>query len=196
MSRTIRVAILLMLFAAFGLFLNYWTQTQPVWIDSGRADSGARPGLPLRNLRVIELLEQNGNSLAPGYDEVVCTEFVIKAILPFTALSREDKERIRIITSEDLVPLIENDSPSIKGVQTALTLSNKGGEITNALDVLPGDFVQFWNLYDGKAYGHCGVVSDIDPGQSLTLYSSHPLTRGYGKQVFLWPDKVYFVRLK
>jgi hypothetical protein len=69
-------------------------------------------------------------------------------------------------------------------------------EIKESTDALPGDFVQFWNVFKGQAYGHCGIVLDIQPNKTITLYSSHPLTGGYGKQAYLWPDKIYFVRLK
>jgi hypothetical protein len=97
---------------------------------------------------------------------------------------------------ENLDSLLQTESPIIKGVQTGLTLKNKGIQIDNSNEVMPGDFVQFWNQHNNKEYGNCGVVLEVEPNESLTIYSSHPMTDGYGKQKFLWPDKVYFVRLK
>lgn len=102
---------------------------------------------------------------------------------------------MRIITDKNLVELIENDSACIKGLQTALLLNNKGIAIEQVANVLPGDFVQFWNIYGNKAYGHCGIVHTIKPGKSITVYSSHPVTQGYGIQKFSWPDKAFFGRM-
>lgn len=195
MSKIVWISLLLVLAVAAGLFLKYWTRTQPVWIGQGVVDSTVRAAIPKRNLEIIEFVEMNGQRLAPSYEKVVCTEFVINTIEPFSLLNRDEKNAIRILTSDDLIQLIKNDSPIIKGVQTALKLRHKGTSIINSDDALPGDFVQFWNFYGEDAYGHCGVVLEVNPGQSLTLYSSHPLTGGFGKQKFEWPDKVFFVRL-
>jgi hypothetical protein len=84
----------------------------------------------------------------------------------------------------------------MKGVQTALVKNNKGIEIQDSTDVMPGDFVQFWNGFGGSSYGHCGIVSEIRPGESITLYSSHPITDGFGVQKFLWPSRLFVVRLR
>jgi hypothetical protein len=111
-------------------------------------------------------------------------------------LTKTEKNDIRIITDSQLDSLVEAESPIIKGVQTALLKSNKGIEIKESSEVLPGDFVQFWKVFRGRPYGHCGIVLDIKPDRTLTLYSSHPLTDGYGTQRYLWPEKIYFVRLK
>jgi hypothetical protein len=93
------------------------------------------------------------------------------------------------------VSLVENETDIAKGVQNALVSSGKGTAIS-LVEVKPGDFVQFWSVTGGKAYGHCGIVSSISPEESITVYSSHPLTNGYGIQKFIWPDYTYFVRLK
>lgn len=107
-----------------------------------------------------------------------------------------EKNKIRIITHEDIPMLLARESPVIKGVHTSLIEAFKGEEITEPGAVRPGDFVQFWNTYLGTPYGHCGVVFDVEPYESITIYSSHPVTGGYGKQKFLWPDQVFFVRLR
>jgi hypothetical protein len=121
---------------------------------------------------------------------------VIKVIDKVKPLTRTEKNDIRIITDSQLDSLVEADSPIIKGVQTALLRNNKGIEVKDNSEVLPGDFVQFWKVFQGRAYGHCGIVLDIEPNKTLTLYSSHPFTGGYGTQEYLWPEKTYFVRLK
>jgi hypothetical protein len=100
------------------------------------------------------------------------------------------------VTNDDLKDLVDSEAEVIKGVQYALTHNQKGVAILNNAAVMPGDFVQFWNIYNRRAYGHCGIVMAIEPDETLTVYSSHPLTNGFGKQKFLWPDKVFFVRLK
>ena len=194
MKKTFWIALFILI-SALGFFVNYWMQTQPIWIVHAKVDETSWPSTPLKNLMILNYIEEYGSFLAPDYEKVVCTEFLIKVISAYTPLSNVEKNQIRIITNDNLVQLIENESTPIKGVQTALIQNNKGRKLDIA-EVMPGDFVQFWNTYRGEVYGHCGVVLDIDPDQSITLYSSHPLTGGYGKQVFLWPDKVYFVRLK
>ena len=72
-------------------------------------------------------------------------------------------------------------------------MERRGG--VNCETILFGDFVQFWNAYLGIPYGHCGVVFAVEPYKSLTIYLSLPVTGGYGKQKYLWPDHVFFVRL-
>lgn len=178
------------------IFGSYWINTQPVWVVGNEMNIDVFANLPIKNKRIIQFIETKGKEIAPTYKDVACTEFVIKVINNFDSLSVNEKNNIRIITNKELDSLIDNESPIVKGVQTALLNSNKGIRVDKIEDVKPGDFVQFWNLYQGKEYGHCGVVFDIDPNKSITLYSSHPLTDGYGKQAYLWPDKLYAVRLK
>ena len=177
-------------------FAVFWFNTQPVWLVNKTVEKETLNNLPVKNKAIIEFIEAKGPALAPTYKAAVCTEFVIKVIDNVKSLTKAEKNDIRIITNSELDSLIEADSPIIKGVQTALIKGAKGIAIKESTDVLPGDFVQFWNVFQGKAYGHCGIVLDIDPNKTLTLYSSHPFTGGYGKQEYLWPEKIYFVRLK
>ena len=178
------------------VFGNYWINTQPIGIVASKISAPIAQTIPAKNKSIIDYIEKHGQSLAPNYESVVCTEFVIKVLNQFTTLTRNEARGIRIITSEDLVELINTGDPIIKGVQTALIENGKGIAVDNPKSVKPGDFVQFWNLNGGSAYGHCGIVHAINPKHTLTVYSSHPLTNGYGKQEFLWPQKVFFVRLR
>jgi hypothetical protein len=178
------------------VLLAIWFNTQPVWPVDRKIATNKLGDLPVTNRKVVEFIQAEGQDLAPTYESVVCTEFVIKVIDKVKPLTKTEKNDIRIITDSQLDSLVEADSPIIKGVQTALLRSNKGIEIKESREVLPGDFVQFWKVFQGKAYGHCGIVLDIEPDKTLTLYSSHPFTGGYGTQEYLWPEKIYFVRLK
>jgi hypothetical protein len=173
-----------------------WFNTQPMWPVDRKIETDKLESLPVTNREVVEFIQAEGKDLAPTYESVVCTEFVIKVIDKIKPLTRGEKNDIRIITDSQLDSLVEADSPIIKGVQTALLRNNKGIEIKESSEVLPGDFVQFWKVFQGRAYGHCGIVLDIEPNKTLTLYSSHPFTGGYGTQEYLWPEKTYFVRLK
>lgn len=182
---------------AIALSCSFWINTQPVWVSKNKAvDPEVLGTTPAKNRQVLHFIEANGPALAPDYKGTVCTEFVIKVISQFDNLSRREKNTIRIITPHKLDSLILADSPITKGVQTALAIGKKGSVVDEFEKVRPGDFVQFWNLYNGKAHGHCGIVLEIEPHESITVYSSHPMTTGYGKQKFLWPDKVYFARLE
>lgn len=178
------------------VLVTIWFNTQPVWPVDRRIEADKLEGLPVTNREVVEFIQAEGKNLAPAYESVVCTEFVIKVIDKVKPLTKIEKNDVRIITDSQLDSLVEADSPIIKGVQTALLRSNKGIEIKEIGEVLPGDFVQFWKVFQGRAYGHCGIVLDIEPNKTLTLYSSHPFTGGYGTQEYLWPEKAYFVRLK
>lgn len=185
--------VVVALVAGLGIF---WIKTQPIWIADKEIAKDVLNRLPAKNRKVIELIESKGRDLAPTYSETVCTEFVIKVIEAVEPLTNSEKNDVRIITNVDLDSLIKSESPVIKGVQTALIKSGKGIAIRESEEVLPGDFVQFWNVFQGRAYGHCGVVLDINPNKTITLYSSHPFSGGYGKQEYMWPDKIYFARLK
>jgi hypothetical protein len=175
------------------VFGSYWANTQPVWIVSSAPELTA--DVPGKNADIVRFIEENGETLAPDYDSVVCTEFVVKVIEKFYNLSARERQDIHIITEAKLNDLIASEAPMIRGVQTALIRSGKGSAIDDPYEVQPGDFVQFWNIYNGKAHGHCAIVMEVNPGSSLTVYSSHRLTGGYGKQKFLWPDKAFFARL-
>jgi hypothetical protein len=195
-TNTIIVSVTVLAVTTTSMLITYWINTQPVWISKKRPENKVLTEAPKKNIQIINLIEARGKELAPNYKKVVCTEFVIRVIEQFDTLSKAEKNAIRILAPKNLDSLIHADSPVIKGVQTGLTLKNKGIQIDNSNAVMPGDFVQFWNQYNKKEYGHCGVVLAVIPNESLTVYSSHPMTDGYGKQKFLWPDKVYFVRLK
>lgn len=178
-------------------FIHFWAHTQPVWVYPHRqADRTFLDALPSRNKAVIAFIEAEGAHIAPTYAQAVCTEFVIEAIEPFAPLTREEKRAVRIITDQNLMTLVQAESPVIKGVQQALVQGRKGMMVTHVEDVRPGDFVQFWNVYGGHVSGHCGIVAAITPHRTVTVYSSHPLTGGYGRQLYLWPDKAFFVRLQ
>jgi hypothetical protein len=165
--------------------LPRWQRSRPV----------TSPSIPEKNKALLAYVEANGRSVAPDYHEVVCTEFIIKVLDKFQPLTKQEKRDIRIITEDDLTDLINADAAIIKGVQTALVNAGKGIMIDDPNKVLPGDLVQFWDTFYGGAWGHCGIVSQIEPNKTLTLHSSHPFTSGYGIQTFNWPEKVFFVRL-
>lgn len=177
------------------LFSTYWRATQPL-LHSQIVVVDSSLKLPGINRQILNFIEARGASISPTYDKAVCTEFVIQVIDNFKTLSKEERKLIRVITDDDLTKLVLTEDPVIKGVQTALLQNNKGEHIQRYSDVRPGDFVQFWNLYNNKAYGHCGIVLTVEPSEKISLYSSHPLTNGFGKQTFMWPDKIFFVRLK
>lgn len=176
---------------------SYWINAQPVVVVNHKTvDKEMLLNTPEKNIQIINYIEAKGKTLAPNYKETVCTEFVIKVINHFNRLSASEKKALRIITTEKLDSLVLYDAPIIKGVQTALIQGNKGHEIDKIENVRPVDFFQFWNIYQNLALGHCGVVLEIEPYKSITAYSSHPMTGGYGKQKYLWPDKIYFAKLK
>jgi hypothetical protein len=196
--RTIfRWVLLPVVLAGILFFIHLWAHTAPIWVYPYRqTDRAFLDTLPARNKKVIDFIEAEGARIAPSYAQAVCTEFVIEAIEPFAPLTRAEKRSLRVITDQDLMTLVQAESPVIRGVQQALTQGNKGTAVTRVEDVRPGDFVQFWNVYGGWVSGHCGIVAAINPGKTITVYSSHPVTGGYGRQLYLWPDKAFFVRLR
>ena len=151
--------------------------------------------IPEKNQCVIDTMIKYGPSISPTYNKAVCTELVIKVLEKIYPLDKTDKSRIRIITNEIILDLLENNSSIIKGVYYALTANGMGTAIENLEDVLPGDFVQFW--VDSGIWGHCGVVKSINYEENtMDLYSSYPSTNGYGIQTFPITKYCYFVRLK
>ena len=149
--------------------------------------------LPGKNQQVLNYVVRNGAKISPTYQGSVCTELLIGVLKNFTLLSKEEKNRIRIITEENVHQLRLTHSPVPKGVYYALTESRKGTAIDRLEDVRPGDFVQFWYW----SWGHCGIVKSIDRvNGTMDLYSSYPTTNGYGIQTFNIPHECYFVRLK
>ncbi len=163
--------------------------------EEAKFQAAATVLVPERNKAILNYVNKKGRSLAPDYHSVVCTEYIIKVIEDFQPLTKRSKRDIRIITDEDLSVLVEREDDIIKGVQTAFARNNIGSSILNFKEVSPGDFVQFWNTDFSFSWGHCGIVSEIVPGESITMYSSHPVTDGYGIHKFSWPDKVFFARL-
>lgn len=106
---------------AIGLLFSYWINTQPVWVSINMiVDRDLLPTIPVQNIQIINFVETHGQELAPDYEGTVCTEFVIKVIEKFKNLTQEEKQLIRIITTEQLDSLIIMDAPIIKGVQTAI----------------------------------------------------------------------------
>lgn len=176
------------------LFIDYWMSTQPIFISEEQLGH-TNLNIPEANQLLLQYTMENGRTISPTYESAVCTEFVIEVLSSQRELSTNDKLAIRIITSLPLDSLISQNAEIIQGVASALVRHGNGRAIDEPEDVLPGDLVQFWNIHHGKAYGHCGIVADVSPHKTLTLYSSHPATDGFGLQTFLWPDFAYFVRL-
>jgi hypothetical protein len=190
------VFIVVGIVAALAAFETWrWLKIQPSRPEVISRLPVTSPSIPEKNKALLAYVEANGRSVAPDYHEVVCTEFIIKVLDKFQPLTKQEKRDIRIITEDDLTDLINADAAIIKGVQTALVKAGKGIMIDDPNKVLPGDLVQFWDTFYGGAWGHCGIVSQIEPNKTLTLHSSHPFTSGYGIQTFNWPEKVFFVRL-
>lgn len=70
---------------------------------------------------------------------------------------------------------------------------NGTGKPIENVNVVEGDFVQFWT----ETWGHCGIVKNINLDKNeMELYSSFPSTNGYGIQKFKIPKNTFFVRLK
>ncbi len=145
------------------------------------------------NEKIVDYVTLHGKKISPTYEHAVCTELVIKVLEHFTPLTKEDKNRIRIIVDENIHVLRVQKREEPKGVFYALTSANKGEAINTLEQVVAGDFVQFW--YTG--WGHCGIVKEIDMKRNvMTLFSSFPATEGFGVQEFVIPTECYFVRLK
>jgi hypothetical protein len=147
-----------------------------------------------RNNEVILITERFGPSISTTYQSAVCTELVIGVLEHLVSLDKNDKSRIRIITTEQISVLMSNNSDVLKGVVFALTANGLGTSIDSLPQVKQGDFVQFWYK---DSWGHCGIVKSIDlNNKQMELYSSFPSTNGYGIQLFDIPEYCYFVRLK
>jgi len=164
---------------------GFSVEAQPVAIEP---DS-----IPERNLQVIDTIVKYGPLISPTYKKAVCTELVIPIVEKFYKLDKVDKNRIRIITNQDIQKLLKEDSFIPKGVYYALAEKGIGQQVDSLKEVLPGDFVQFWT----ETWGHCGVVKSVNTdNMTMELYSSFPSTEGYGVQRFRIPQHCYFVRLK
>lgn len=153
-------------------------------------------GLPEKNKSILQYAEKHGPSISPTYKEAVCTEYVIDVLSHFCKLTKDQKNKINIITEQNIEQLLKEDSPIPKGVYYALTSGNLGVPVEKE-NVKAGDFVQFWNTWGGKTTGHCGIVRAVDLKKGLiSIYSSSPKTNGHGKQVYVIPDHTFFVRLR
>lgn len=153
--------------------------------------------LPDKNQLICDYAEKNGHKIAPTYRKAVCTEYLIQTLEPFHPLSELEKNRIRIVTKQDLGGLLANNSDIIKGVQYALTKSGAGVKVNNLEDAKAGDLIQFWNTFLGRPIGHCGILRGYDKDKGLiSLYSSAIKTNGHGTQLYMVPDQYYIVRLK
>lgn len=148
--------------------------------------------IPKKNKEIVNAVEKWGPTISSTYEKAVCTELVIAILQKFVDINPTDKQRIRIITKQNIQNLIKNNSPIPQGVHYALIAKGVGTSIEKE-DVLSGDFVQFWT----ETWGHCGIVKSIDvENNQMELYSSFPSTNGYGIQKFSIPSYCYFVRLK
>lgn len=152
-----------------------------------------KDSIPFRNQQVIDTMLMYGARISPTYKKAVCTELIIPIIEKFHKLNKYDKNRIRIITDENIQKMLKDGSPIPKGVYYALQEKGLGEPINNIEDALPGDFVQFWT----ETWGHCGVIKSINLiNMTMELYSSFPSTDGYGIQRFPIPKYSFFVRMK
>jgi hypothetical protein len=153
--------------------------------------------IPAKNKLILRYTAQHGSEISPTYETAVCTEYVIKILSNFGSVSSKTKTDIRIITDKEISDLLKQNSPIPKGVYTALINAKSGVAINKQEDVKAGDFVQFWNYYDKKYVGHCGIVRALDIKKGIiSMYSSSPRTNGHGIQTYIIPDYIYFVRLK
>lgn len=185
----VMVVTILICFAPDAMKYYYYKVTSSIEISS--------TDLPDKNQLIYDYVEKNGHTLAPTYQKTVCTEYLIKTLEPFYNLSELEKNRIRIITNQNLDSLLENRSDIIKGVQYALTKSGVGEKVESLEDAKAGDLIQFWNTFLGKSIGHCGVIRGYNKDKGLiSLYSSSPKTNGHGVQLYMLPDQYYIVRLK
>lgn len=182
------------------IFSLVWMRYKPTVVSGSPKEMSVsliskKNDVPEKNQLIIAYVEEYGREIAPEYYPVVCTEFLIKVIDHFSPLTKQAKKDIRIITEDDLSDLVEAEADVIKGVQVAFTKAGIG-EAIPVERVSAGDFVQFWDTEFSSAWGHCGIVHQITPGEFISVYSSHPITSGYGIQQFPWPKKVFFARLK
>lgn len=153
--------------------------------------------LPKKNINILKYIEAHGKEISPTYKSAVCTEYVIKVIGNFNTITIKTKNEIRIITDKKLDDLLMQNSAITKGVYTALINSKLGIPIDKIEEVKAGDFVQFWNNFNGKFIGHCGIVRALDIKKGIiSMYSSSPKTDGHGIQTYIIPQYIYFARLK
>lgn len=110
--------------------------------------------IPAKNKLLLQYTAEHGPDISPTYEAAVCTEYVISILSKFGAVSSKTKTDIRIITDKPISELLEEGSPVPKGIYTALINAKSGVAVDKMEDVKAGDFVQFWNHYNGKYVGH------------------------------------------
>ncbi|WP_165040615.1 hypothetical protein [Dysgonomonas sp. ZJ709] len=181
------------------IILLYFCLTTSTILGVGPGQKDCSPELdekgliPERNQQIIDSVIKYGPFISSTYKKAVCTELIIPIIAKFHKLDKIDKNRIRIITNQNIQTLLKGNSPIPKGVYYALVEKGIGESIDKKEDVLPGDFVQFWT----STWGHCGILKSIDiENNTMELYSSFPSTNGYGVQRFRIPEYCFFVRMK
>ncbi len=154
--------------------------------------------IPAKNLRVLELIQQNGRSYAPDYKNHVCTQFVASVLSDVMILNKTDRKRINVVIGNlPLDSLVSNHSDLTRGVVYAMEAQNACITINKLEDAAPGDFIQYWNKLAGGYHGHSAIISSVNPTtNTITIHSSHPKTNGYGKQVVFYPEIYYVGRLK
>jgi hypothetical protein len=151
----------------------------------------------LKNRAILKYADAYGAKISPTYQEAVCTEYLIQIIDHFNPLNKDQKNKIRIITQENIDTLLNQNDLIPAGVYYSLSSTDIGIPIDDIREVKAGDFVQFWDKFNGRRYGHCGIVRAVDIEKGImSLYSSSPRTNGHGKQIYVIPEYVYFVRLK
>ena len=111
--------------------------------NSSSINSVLVDSIPRSNQHILNYLIHNGSEISPTYQSSVCTELLIGVLKNFTLLSKEEKNRIRIITEENVHQLRLQKSPIPKGVYYALTESKKGIAINRLQD---------------KAWGFCAIL--------------------------------------
>ncbi|MGX7666392.1 hypothetical protein [Flavobacterium pedocola] len=149
--------------------------------------------IPKKNQLIVNNVKKYGPEISATYEKAVCTELVIQILEKVQSLNAIDKQRIRIITTQNIHDLLKTDSDIPKGVYYSLIEKGVGIPIKNINEVCEGDFVQFWT----EIWGHCGIVKTINTQNNvMELYSSFPSTNGYGIQKFTIPKHSFFVRLK
>jgi hypothetical protein len=147
MKRWIFVSLLLLLLVTLPVSAYYWyTFTHPfpqLTSVTTLPITHQSIAIPAKNKQIITFVEKHGKEISPTYFPNVCTEFVIGVLSNFITLTKKDRIRIRIITTEDIFTLRKQKSPIVSGVCFALVSSGKGVAIDSISQVMPGDFVQF-----------------------------------------------------
>lgn len=140
--------------------------------------------------------------------QVNCVLFMVAVVeeLVQRDLTREERNAILINNvgrRRNLSNLIRKDDKRIRGIQTALVEMDKGYSVKPS-EAKPGDFVQYWKLYNGRWKGHTAIIQEVQEKNGLRcaiIFGSHQSLGGVGIGEFEVglndPDvKVYLVRFK